>query len=207
MVDAIHIHEDDWGLRNLYPMAAWPEVARDLAESIAATERNRAPDGYGWLAMHMIEAPSVDYAALRLRLSDVEAELSAIMPRVTRFAATIFSYIGSVEKDPYGSDDDRACCFGFDATCFIKIEPEGELVKTIWFDFTSGDAEAEQAMRRAFAAIDALVPSLLVDYHKDVQGPMGDPAFLDRYFAEIREWRAAVDKSIEAHQESDAKRP
>lgn len=194
-------------MRNLYPMAAWPEVARDLAGSIAASERNQAPDGYGWLAMHMIEAPSVDYAALGLRLADVEAELSAIMPRVTRFAATIFSYIGSLEKDPYCSYDNDAHCYGFDADCYLKIEPEGELVKAIWFDFTSGDAEAEQTMRRAFTAIDALVPSLLVDYHKDVQGPLGAPAFLDRYFAEIREWRAAVDKSIEAHRESEAKRP
>ena len=42
---AIHIHEDDWGMRNLYPVEASLHAADDIAKSADAGERNRAPDG------------------------------------------------------------------------------------------------------------------------------------------------------------------
>lgn len=205
--DAIHIHEDDWGMWSLYPIAAEPEVERDLAESIAASEKKLHPSGFGWTAIHMIAEPSVDYRELNLLLADAAEKLSAIMPRVKRFAATIGAHIGTLEKDPYGSYENDAWCFGFDAKCFIKLEPEGDFVKGIWYDFTSSDPQAEQAMRHAFDVVNGLVPSLLVDYHQDAQGPLGDPEFLDHYFAEHRERRIAVAKAVEEYRQSSEPKP
>lgn len=208
MSEAIHIHEDDWGMRSLYPLAASPEVTRDLDESRAASERNMHPSGFGWTAMHMIQEPSVDYDASGLHLIDVAERLSGVMPRVKSFAATIGAHIGSADKDPYGSYDNDAWCFGFGADCFIKLEPNGELVKGIWYDFTSGEAQHELAMRRAFQVVEEFVPSLLVDYHQCTQGALSDLTFLDRYFAGIREWRIAVDKVVEEYRlASETKAP
>lgn len=68
MADAIHIHEDDRRMRNLYPLVTRAEVEADMDESIAAAERNRAPSGPGYTAMHQIEPPSLDYAELGLTL-------------------------------------------------------------------------------------------------------------------------------------------
>jgi hypothetical protein len=155
------------------------------------------PSGFGWTAMHMIAEPSMDYRELDLPLGEVAEKLSAIMPRVKRFAATIGAHIGTLEKDPYGSYESDAWCFGFDASCFIKLEADGDFVNSIWYDFTSSDPQAEQAMRQAFSVVDSLIPSVLVDYHQHAHGPLGDRAFIDHYFAEHSERRIAVAKAVE----------
>lgn len=54
---AAHIHEDEWGMRCLHPLAASTEVAGDLRASEVARGANRAPDGIGWTDVHEIAAP------------------------------------------------------------------------------------------------------------------------------------------------------
>lgn len=58
MVDIIHIHEDDWGMRNLYPFAALSDAEKDIAEAAAAAERNRNPSGFGYTDMYIASPPS-----------------------------------------------------------------------------------------------------------------------------------------------------
>jgi hypothetical protein len=182
---AIHIHEDDWGMRNLYPVGAFFEARADLARSAEASERNRDPGGVGWTDVHVIGAPSIDYSDVRLELGAVADALGSIMPRVKRFTATAMAGFTLNERDPWGSYQEDAYCYGFDQGCFIKIEPEGDLVKQVWFECRTEDSERLSALARAILAIDALAESVIADYWVDRVGRVRDPAFLDVYLREL----------------------
>lgn len=179
MADLIRIHEDDWGLRNLYPLVSGTEILGDM-KAAAAGERNLAPSGAGWTDVHVIEKPSIGYAELGLLLADAAVALGRIMPRVHRFYSDGFRQ----ELDPNGSYDDDAWCFGLGRGCFIKLDIQGDLVDAIWFDLWSNDPNCIDAMRRSIEAIEGLIPSVVADYRKDAFGRAGDAAFLDRYFGE-----------------------
>lgn len=179
---AIHIHEDDWGMRSVIPLAALREASTDMVRSIEAAKRNHAPDGVGWTDVHVIAEPSTDFAATDLRLADASAALGSLMPRIRKFTATATAGFDTTKRDPWGSYEEDAHCYGFDATCYIKLEPEGDLVKTIWFECRTTEPERLSALRRALVAIDALVPSAIADYWLHGAGAIADPAFLDTYF-------------------------
>lgn len=184
----IHIHEDDWGMRNLYPAAAWNEAQDDMARSVDAGERHRAPDGQGWTGIHVIQAPKSDFSHVGLQLAAVVAALEPLMPPVRRFYATIGSAMAQgAERDPLGTYNEDAVCFGFAASCFVKVEPKDGLVAGIWFEAGSNEPAQLVALRAALLAIDSLAPSIVADYWLDVTGRVGDAAFLDRYFAALGE--------------------
>ena len=204
MVDVIHIHEDDWGMRNLYPLAAYDEAAREIATAEAASERNRDPSGFGWTAMHEIKEPSLTYADVGLRLADAAAALAPIMPRVKRFNATIFSAMGSDRCDPMGSYEDDAWAFGRGPQCYVKLDTRGDLVSHIWFGLESDDAGDADALRRCLVAIDVLAPSVVADFFLDAVGRVDDPEFLDRYFEVHRETREAANEAVLAYRHSIA---
>jgi len=201
MVDVIHVHEDDWGMRNLYPLAARAEAERDIAEAAAASERNRDPSGLGWTAMYMSQPPSADYADVGLTLAAADAALAPILPRVKRFNATIFSAMrdSSGPRDPYGSYEEDSWCFGIGPHCYIKLDPKGDLVGNIWFDFSSDDPADEARLRQAIKAIDALVPSIIADYFLDATGAISAPGFLDGYFASMAQTRRAAEEAMRAY--------
>jgi len=182
MVEAIHIHEDDWGMRNLYPLAAADEASNALSAARAASERNRDPSGFGWTDLHVFEAPSVTYADRGLRLGDAAAALEALMPRVRLFNATVGAAFEPGPQDPYGSYETEAWCFALDEDCFVKLEPQDDLVEGIWFELRTDEATALATLRTAFERLNALEPSYIVDYWRDVAGPV-ETEFLDCYFA------------------------
>ncbi|MET1110163.1 MAG: hypothetical protein ABWX67_01405 [Allosphingosinicella sp.] len=182
MTDAIHIHEDDWAMRNLYPAETAGEVAGEMRAAHEAGERNRAPDGVGWTDIHLIEPPSFDYSNVGLTLAEAAAALEPILPRIKRFNATIFSSIGAEERDPLGSYEEECWCFGRSENCFIKLEPEGELVRDIWFELRGTDPADAAAIRAAIEAVDRLAPSYLADYRLSFEAPV-DGEGLDEYFA------------------------
>jgi hypothetical protein len=182
---AIHIHEDDWGMRNLYPLAAQSEALADLHDAIAAGEKNRDPLGLGWTGVHVITPPSMTYVDAGLLLSDAAAALQEIMPRVRHFYAGTFASMGSTKRDPLGSYEEDAWCFGFTQGCYLKLEPRGDHVERIWFDLGRALPAQAAALRRAIEAIDRLVPSIVADYFLDVAVPVGSSEQLDRYFAEF----------------------
>ncbi|OWJ67802.1 hypothetical protein [Inquilinus limosus] len=182
----IHIHEDDWGMRNLYPAAAEDEAQNDMARATEADERNRAPDGQGWTDMHVIQPPKTDFAAAGLQLAAVVAALEPLMPRVRRFYAAIGSAMArDAGRDPLGSYEEDAVCFGFGRSCFVKVEPKGDLVARVWFEASGPEPAQLAALRAALLAIDSLSPSIVADYWLDETGRVGDAAFLDRYFAAL----------------------
>ena len=175
----ITIHEDDWGMRNLHPLAGLAQVEADMAASDAASEANF--DGVGWSDMHAIRPPAATFADEGLTLAAAAAALAGFMPRVMQFNASMYGLMNK-DSDPYGSYETDAWCFGFDRDCFVKIEPSGDLVGSIWFEAATGDEEQLNILFKALEAIHALAPCCIADYWAHAAGSVGDDDFLDRYF-------------------------
>lgn len=180
-VTKIHIHEDEWGMRCLHPLAAAAEVAADLRDAEAAIRANRAPHGVGWTDVHIIAAPAHDYAAAGLTFTQADAALTPIMPRVRRFVATASAGFDEGVQDPLGSYEDDAYCYGVDASCFVKLDGDEPLVQQIWYGADTEDPARLDRLRRAIIAVDQLVPSVIADYWLDCTGSVADGEFLDRY--------------------------
>lgn len=208
--NAIHIHEDDWAMRTLHPLAADAEARAELAALERAGERNRSPSGFGWTDIHIIRSPSINYCDVGLALADAAAALAPIMPRVRRFAATIGMAIDTGKRDPFGSYQEEAWCYGLGDHCFLKLEPKGELVEQIWFDLHSRDPGDMAALGAAIRAVDALAPSILVDHWLSLAGRIGDAGFLDSYFpayCERAEIAARATEEMIARMEKEPARP
>lgn len=180
-VTKIHIHEDEWGMRCLHPLAAAAEVAADLSKAEASSEANRAPDGVGWTDVHIIAAPAHNYAATGLTFAQADAALTPIMPRVRRFVATATAGFDEGAQDPLGSYEDDAYCYGIDASCFVKLDGNEPLVQQIWYGADTADPAHFDRLRRAIIAVDRLVPSVIADYWLDCAGSVADSEFLNRY--------------------------
>jgi hypothetical protein len=181
----IHIHEDDWGMRSLYPIAARSEVANDLDAAREAGERNRDPSGIGWTDVYMARPPSKDYREAGLMLAVAAAALEPIMPRVKRFCATASGGFGREARDPVGFYEEEAWCFGRGAHCYIKLDVKEDLVERIWFDLSSSNPADAAALRLSIEAIDQLAPSVVADYSLDAEGLVADPDFLNDYFQRL----------------------
>lgn len=194
MVDVIHIHEDDCGMRNLYPLAALTEAEKDIAEAAAAAERNRCPSGLGYTDIYIATPPSTDYTDVGLSIVDVEQALTPIFPRVRFFNATILSAIGSDQLDPYGSYEEDAWCFGLGKRCYMKLETKGSMVSQIWFDLHTNDSDEIQQFRKAVEAINKLTPSIIVDYFLDFVGVVSNSNVLNGYLAALEERQHAAER-------------
>jgi hypothetical protein len=168
-------------MRCLHPLVAVDEVADDVRAADAASEANRAPDGIGWTNVHVIAPPEHDYAEAGLRLDQADAVLTPILPRVRRFTATASAGFGLDAHDPFGTYEDEAYCYGLDATCFLKLEAGGSLVRQVWFHVATPDPERLAQLRQAIVALDQLVPSIVADYCLHCTGVVRDRDFLDRY--------------------------
>lgn len=179
---SIHIHEDAWAMRCLHPAAAWPDVVREMMRAQAASERNADPNGLGWTDIHVIDPPAIGFAAVGLRPQTVGTALAPLLPRVTHFAATATAGFRPGVRDPYGSYDDDAWCYGHDASCFIKLDLAHDVVTGIWFEASTSDASHLRALGDALRAIDCLTPSIIADYWLDAAGAVADEIFMRRYF-------------------------
>jgi len=182
MTDVIHIHEDDWGMRNLFPLAAFAEMKGDIAKSTVAAAEHQDASGFGYADVYLTEAPSISYADAGLLLADVERVLLPILPRLRQFRATSFQGMTSEKQDPYGTYLEDAWCFGLGRHCYLKLDENGPLVSGIWFGLDTDDEDAIGRLRAAIRAIDALVPSVVADYFLHISGPVGEDGVLDNYF-------------------------
>jgi hypothetical protein len=114
-------------------------------------------------------------------LDEADAVLAPILPRVRRFAATASAGFGPDANGPYGTYEDEAHCYGLDATCFLKLEADGCLVRQVWYHVETQDPESLGKLREAIVALDQLVPSVVADYWLDCTGVVRDRDFLDEY--------------------------
>lgn len=174
--DVMWVHEDEEGLRCLWPIAAAAHLARDIAASAAAEERNRDPGG-GYSDMYAVQQPPHDLADEGILRDDLLAHLDGIMPRWRSFV------VG--DGDLYGYRDDDALCFGFDNQCFLYAFSREGVVTSIWFNAWTDDPAQLAALRRAIEAVDGVCRVALVDYWLKCTGAVADPAFLDSYFGAL----------------------
>lgn len=176
----ISIHEDDWGMRNLYPVSALGHVRADVAAADAASKANF--DGVGWTAMHAIKEPDRTFADDGLAVAAVAAVLEPLLPRVKRFNAGLPGSMEPGETDPFASYEKEAWCYGFDRDCFLKVDAKDDLVRAIWFEADTADEEQLNTLFKAFQMIDTVAPCCIADYWTHAVGSVSDEDFLDRYF-------------------------
>lgn len=176
----ISIHEDDWGMRNLYPVSALAHVRADMAASDAAGEANF--DGVGWTAVYAIQEPERSFADDGLTVAAVAAVLAPLMPRVKRFNAGLPSSMAPGKTDPFASYETEAWCYGFDRDCFVKVDARDDLVRAIWFEAATADEDQLNTLFKAFQAIDTVAPCCIADYWSHAVGSVADEDFLDGYF-------------------------
>lgn len=181
----LHIHEDDWGLRQLFPVEALADALADMAASRAKAAASRDPSGFGWATAHQIADACVGYDDLGVSAKSFADAFAALEPRVPRFYATATAGFDRATRDPYGSYEEDALCFG-DRDCFIKVDTKNGLATAVWYDMSSTSG-AVARLRRLLIAAQSVRPSVLVDYPADMAGPIGDPDFMDAYFACILE--------------------
>src|SRR5215471_8749337 len=160
----IHIHEDHWGMRDLYPAAALAHASHEERQAAEAGEHNRDPGGAGWTDVYVIQEPTTSYLDVQLPLAKASRALTDLMPRVRKFYATASAGFDLARRDPYGSYEEDAHCYGLHRRCFIKLEPEGELIKRIWFEANTDDAQELATLRAAILAIEGLASSAIADY-------------------------------------------
>jgi hypothetical protein len=172
-------------MRSLYPAAALAHASRDVTHAMEAGERNREPGGMGWTDVYVIQDPTTSYLDVQLPLAQASRALAGLMPCVRKFYATASAGFDPGHRDPDGSYEEDAHCYGLHRRCFIKLEPEGELIKRIWFEANTDDAHELATLRAAILAIEGLARSAIADYRLDVAGAVADAEFLDRYFNKL----------------------
>lgn len=182
----IHIHEDAYGMRSLVPMAAFGEAHQDIEKAREAGERNASPTGLGWTDVYVAQAPSVDYSSIPLRLADAVKVFEKYFPRVRRFTATASAGFNPEIKDPFGSYQADAHCYGTGAACFVKLEHKDDIVLQIWFECWTNIRDDASQLRAALTEFNESVPSAIIDYYLSAAGKIGDVDFMNRYFEDLR---------------------
>ncbi|MEJ0022849.1 MAG: hypothetical protein WDN76_04990 [Alphaproteobacteria bacterium] len=169
-------------MRSLVPLAAFAEVQQDVERAQTEGAKNAAPSGLGWSDIYLARPPTIDYSAIPLRLRDAAALLEKWFPRILNFTATASAGFSPGVRDPYGSYETDAQCYGTGASCFIKLEHKESVVHGIWFEGQTDNREDMSRLRHGLMALDAIVPSAIADYWLSTSGAIGDQAFMDRYF-------------------------
>lgn len=186
-VDLIHIHEDDWGQRHLYPEIAWADVEAEGRALDAHADKYADPNGYGFSEIYAIKGPTKSYKDVGLKLEPLATELGKLFPRVKNFNATISGSIGKAEKDPFGSYETDAWCFGVDWDCFIKLETDGQLISDIWYAYGNEDQELIKKLIEAIRLVHQHSPSVVSDYAAHGFGKLSDAEFAEDYFEFVLE--------------------
>lgn len=176
----IHVHEDDEGMRNVYPANTVAEAMEDLAAAKENSETHLAPSGVGWTEVHPIKEPEKSFRELKVNMQTVSSALENVLPRIREFE------VGFGANNPFHYKDDDANCFGFGQSLYLKLEADGDYLKAIWFDVSSESEEELSTLKRAFEVINEIHPSMIADYWLETGGLIEDRNFLDRYFAILR---------------------
>lgn len=176
----VHIHEDDEGMRNVYPAHAINEVMDDIAAAKVHSVENLAPNGVFWTSVYGIKKPEKSFLEIGLDWQSFANALGKILPKVEEFE------MGFGANNFFRYKDHDPICFGFGQSMYIKLETDGDYLEAIWFDTRSNVEEELSALRRALEAIDEIHPLMIADYWLDTGGLIGDQAFIDAYIEGLR---------------------
>jgi hypothetical protein len=175
----VHIHEDDEGMRNVYPAGAISDVMDDIAAAKLNSAESRAPNGF-WTNLHRIQEPKKSFLEIGLEWQSVAKAIGDFLPRIKEFE------VGFHTENPLHYKDLDPTCYGFGQSLYVKLETDGDYLKGIWFDTRSNVEEELFALRCALEAINEIYPSMVADYWLDTAGLIGDQAFLDSYMVGLR---------------------
>lgn len=175
----VHIHEDDEGMRNLYPAGAMDDASEDLAKARQNAQTALAPGGVGWTDIHPIKDPARWFREAEMDVGALSKAVGAVLPRITAFE------VGFGSGNPFRYSDPDPLCFGFGRALFLKFEAEGDLVTGIWFDVETTEETKLSALRRAFEAINEIAPVMIADYWLNSGGLIADQDYLDAYFDKL----------------------
>lgn len=171
----VHIHEDDEGMRNVYPASAISDVMDDVAAAKLNSVESRAPNGVGWTNLHVVQEPKKSFLEIGLEWQSVANAIGEVLPRIKEFE------VGFHTDNPLHYKDLDPACYGFGQSLYVKLKTDGDYLKGIWFDSRSNVEEELSALRRALEAINEIHPSMIADYWLNTGGLIGDQAFLDAY--------------------------
>lgn len=176
----VHIHEDDEGMRNVYPADTLDGVMDDIAAAKVSSVENLAPNGVGWTDVHAIQEPEKSFVEIGLEWQSVANAIGEVLPRIKEFE------VGFGTNNPFHYKDLNPTCYGFGQSMYLKLETDGDYLKAIWFDTRSNVEEELFALKRALEAINEIHPSMIADYWLDTGGLIGDQSFLDAYIEGLR---------------------
>jgi hypothetical protein len=176
----VHIHEDDEGMRSVYPANAIVEAMEDIAAAQLSSVQNLAPNGVGWTDVHAIQEPEKSFKEIGLEWKSIANAIGEVLPRIKEFE------VGFGTNNPYHHKDTDPACYGFGQSMYLKLETDGDDLKAIWFDTRSCVDEELFALRRALEVINEIHPSMIADYWLQTGGLIGDEVFLDAYFEGLR---------------------
>ena len=176
----VHIHEDDEGMRNVYPADTFNDVMKDIAAAKASSVENLAPNGIGWTDVHAIREPEKSFRELGFEWRIVADAISVFLSKITEFE------VGFGTNNPFHYKDDNPICFGFGQSMYLKLETDGDYLTAIWFDSRTNNEKEMSALRRALEALDEIHPSMIADYWLNTGGFIGDQAYLDAYIDGLR---------------------
>lgn len=175
MTCIVHIHEDDEGMRSLYPASTFEAAAEDMRQAEAAAKNNAAPCG-GWTEVHMISQPDIDFSSVGLMRADADSLMAQYLPRVTRFD------VGHGDNNPFRYSEKQPLAFGYGNGIYVKFECDAERVKHIWFDVVDASTDQLEQLKQAFVALDKVCPAMVADYWGNCVGLLSDQKFTSAYF-------------------------
>lgn len=184
MTYTVHIHEDDEGMRNLYPASAFQGAAADMRQA-EASAKNNADRGGGWTAVHMISQPDIDFSSVGLMRADAESLMEQYLPKVTRFD------VGHGDNNPFRYSEKQPMAFGYGNCLYVKCECDAERVKHIWFDVVDASTDQVAQLMQAFVALDKVCPAMVADYWGNCVGLLSDQKFASAYFDWLGERNAS----------------
>jgi len=176
----VHIHEDDEGMRNVYPAGNAKAVEDDIKAAAKSARDNQSEDGIGWTDIHVIQTPEHSFRDVGLTMRPVAEAVAAHLPRIKEFE------VGFGDGNPFRYKDEEAFCFGFAPHLYLKLDVDGDQLTAIWFDVQSDNEDELARLRQALQAIDALHLSMIADYWFNTYGLISDPSFMDRYVEALK---------------------
>lgn len=177
----VHIHEDNEGMRNLYPVAAYDDVEEDLIAGKKASVENRAPGGIGWTDVHQIKEPDATYAKVGTSLKDMATAVEQHLPRIDHFE------VGFGDGNPFHHRDIGGFTFGFGDHLYVRFDTKDDVLLGIWYDVTTSDLSELEALRQTFLEINTVQRSMIADHWMHTGGRIDDEAFLTGYLNEIEQ--------------------
>jgi hypothetical protein len=178
-MNKIQIHEDDEGMRRLHPKQAIDDITVDLTASSEHSEKHRAPGGVGWTKVYSIRSPELTFNSLGVPVSIMAETLERHLTRIRQFE------LGFGENNPFHYLETDAHCYGLGAHLYIKIDVDGDMIESVWYEALPKDREELLKFRHAIEAVNAVLPLSCADYWLHMGGSVEDQDFMDQYCKKI----------------------